>query len=209
MMTEQTSRTTHIPFLPGVFLSPRRPLADLSDAELVRVLLQELSDRESMAAVRTEVNALLSMGPTLTAAVDTGTAELVERAIENAQKLINTQAAVLAQPLLTSRQVSQATGAPGAAGHRSTASRLRGRGDLIGIEIQGRYLFPAFQFDLEHARLHPVVVEVNHVLDALADPWRAAVWWLTAQGRTRPVAMIGRNDKRLLKIAADSVNTPT
>lgn len=188
-------------------MSPRSPLENLTDAELVRVLLHELSSRESMASVRGEVTALLSMGPTLTAATEVGTTDLVERAVENAQKLIDTQAAVLAQPLLTSRQVSQATGAPGAMGHRSTASRLRGRGDLIGIEIQGRYLFPAFQFDLEQARVHPVVVEVNHLLDVLEDPWRAAVWWLTPQGRTRPVTLIGRNDKRLRKLAADS-STP-
>lgn len=189
-------------------LSPRRPLESLTDAELVRVVLHELSSRETMASVRLEVAALLSMGPTLTAATEVGTTDLVERAVQNAQKLVDTQAAVLAQPLLTSRQVSQATGAPGATGHRSTASRLRARGDLIGIEIQGRFLFPSFQFDLEHARVHPVVVDVNHALNALDDPWRAAVWWLTPQGRTRPVTLIGRNDKRLRKLADEADSSP-
>ncbi|MFI9507186.1 hypothetical protein [Nocardia sp. NPDC052566] len=184
-------------------MPPRHPLAKLSDADLVRAVLYEINQRESFAAVRTELSALLAAGPTLTAALEAGTGDLVDRAIKRAAKVIEVQNAILEQPLLTSSQVSKALGTPGTS-HRSTASRLRAGGGLIGLNIQSRYLFPAFQFDFEHARVFDVVTEVNRHLDAVGDPWRAAAWWMTEQHAVRPVELIGRDDRRLRDLAGIS-----
>ncbi|WP_458683577.1 hypothetical protein [Prescottella equi] len=183
--------------------SRRAPLETLTDAELVRVVVTELDRRRSFAAVRDQAVALLAMGPTLTAATEAGVGQLVEDAIRRARALMDEQALVLDQPLFTAVEVSQALGARGN-GNRSAASRLRARGDIIGLDVQGRFVFPAFQFDLTRACVHPVVAEVNHRLGAHDDPWGAAGWWLAKQGRTVPVDLVGRDEKRLLAMAAES-----
>ncbi|MDH6283983.1 hypothetical protein [Prescottella agglutinans] len=179
----------------------RTSLAELTDAELVRTVVTELDRRRSFAAVRDQVTALLAMGPTLTEATEAGVGQLIEDALVKARALMAEQALILDQPLFTAVEVSQVLGARGN-GNRSAASRLRARGDIIGLDVQGRFVFPAFQFDLPHARVHPVVAEVNHQLGAFDDPWGAARWWVTKQGRTAPMELVGQGEKRLRTLAA-------
>lgn len=65
---------------------------------------------------------------------------------------------------------------------RSPASRLRDRGDIVGYEIGGRYLYPSFQFDAATAKVRPVVSEINRLLGAKHDPWGVSSWWLSPSG---------------------------
>lgn len=180
------------------------PLSELTDVELVRAVLDELPNREAFASVASEVVALLSMGPTLTAVTEAGLQSHVDKAVQKGQELLARQSLILSEAMFTSREVAQAVGAQGA-GHRSTAPRLRNRSDVVGLNVQGRYLYPAFQFDVQRAIVHPLVSEVNHQLKVVERPWWAAAWWLTptlTDGR-RPVDLLG-NRSRLLALAADS-----
>lgn len=180
------------------------PLSELTDVELVRAVLDELPKREAFASVSSEVVALLSMGPTLTAVTDAGLQSPVDTAVRKGQELLARQSLILSEPMFTSREVAQAVGAQGA-GHRSTAPRLRNRGDVIGLSVQGRYLYPAFQFDAQRAIVQPLVAEVNHLLKVADRPWWAAAWWLSpglSDGR-RPIDLLSSRS-RLLALAADS-----
>lgn len=179
----------------------RAALSELTDAEFVREVLKELDSRRTFSTVRDQLGTLLAMGPTLTAATEAGIGPLVEDALTRARMLMAEQMLVLEQPLFTAVEVSQVLGARGG-GNRTAAARVRARGDIIGLEVQGRFLFPAFQFDIAQARVHPVVAEVNQLLDALAEPWGVALWWLTTQARTKPIDLIGRGEKRLRSLAA-------
>lgn len=68
---------------------------------------------------------------------------------------------------------------------RDRASRLRRKGELLGVDVAGRVLYPAFQIDAARAALRPGVGEANQLLNALEDPWGVASWWLSPHGRLR------------------------
>ncbi|WP_407561819.1 hypothetical protein [Streptomyces sp. 184] len=65
--------------------------------------------------------------------------------------------------------------------------------------------YPAFQFAPGGGAPYAVVLEVNRVLLADADPWGAADWWLTANawlGDDTPAAARGkRPDRELVDVA--------
>lgn len=181
-------------------MTPRDPLANLSDPELVRAVLTEIDNRPSFAAVRDQLAALLTMGPTLTAVTDAGVGQLIEQSLAAARGMIAEQNVVLGQPLFTAVEVAEAVGARGAS-NRAVASRLRARGEIVGVEVQGRFLFPAFQFDVGRARVHPVVAEVNRQL-AGRDAWLVARWWATAVEDVAPLELIAADPESLRARAA-------
>ncbi|GAA4748835.1 hypothetical protein GCM10023350_37270 [Nocardioides endophyticus] len=112
--------------------------------------------------------------------------------------------AVLDEPLLESTAVGEALGRSGTNG-REAASKLRLAGRLVGIKQANRYLFPAFQIDLAHQRVAPVVAEVNQLLDAADDPWGVASWWISASprlGGKAPRDLIGTADESDLVVLA-------
>lgn len=78
---------------------------------------------------------------------------------------------------------------------REAASRLRDRGELLGLREGNRFLYPAFQFDATAPALRDVVAAVNRFLDAKADPWAIASWWVSPHGRlpagTAPKDLLG------------------
>ncbi|MEU6844237.1 hypothetical protein ABZ930_20450 [Streptomyces sp. NPDC046716] len=94
-----------------------------------------------------------------------------------------------------------------------TATEVRGRlagteppPDLIRLadpEHGDRY--PEFQFPVGGGAPYQVVLEINGLLCADADPWGAADWWLSANawlGGRRPAALLGdRADGELLDAA--------
>jgi hypothetical protein len=71
---------------------------------------------------------------------------------------------------------------------------------LIRLEDDdGRTRYPAFQFE-PRGRPRPVVLAVNTILDADADPWGAADWWLCPHAwlRAVPADLVDRVDDHLL-----------
>jgi hypothetical protein len=119
-------------------------------------------------------------------------------------------------------------GATGSAGwddyHREVQARLlelpalspdevRDRGvdpdDSWLIRLTGPDLevhLPAFQFAGPGAPW-PVVLEVNRLLDAAADPWGVTCWWVDPHARLDavPAGLLGRGQDRLLVRAAAAV----
>lgn len=112
--------------------------------------------------------------------------------------------AVLDEPLLESSAVAEALGRSTTNG-RETASRLRLSGRLVGIKQANRYLYPAFQFDLDRRQVPAVVADVNELLDAGGDPWGVASWWISANprlGGRAPRDLIGKRQESDLLVLA-------
>lgn len=81
------------------------------------------------------------------------------------------------------------------------------RPDLIRLPLDdGDVVVPAFQFD-QSGLPHPVVLEINRLLDAERDAWAVADWWLSDNARlgAAPSALLGRTDDDRLMAAARSV----
>ncbi|MCK9925945.1 hypothetical protein MXD62_02005 [Frankia sp. Mgl5] len=88
---------------------------------------------------------------------------------------------LLAAPARTAGELRETGGDPDAPG----LIRLRRAGGMIQL--------PAFQFD-ERLRPRPVVVTVNRLLEAEADPWGVASWWLDRNSWLggAPADLVGR-----------------
>jgi len=114
--------------------------------------------------------------------------------------------AVLDEPLLESAAVAEALGRSATNG-REAASRLRLSGRLVGIKQANRYLYPAFQFDLDRRQVPSVVSDVNQLLDAACDPWGVASWWISANprlGGRAPRDLIGEHEESDLLVLASA-----
>jgi hypothetical protein len=72
--------------------------------------------------------------------------------------------------------------------------RLRRTNRLLAVPKGQTFVYPAFQFDFERQRVHPIVAWVAKLLDAQDDPWGVVSWWLTPNARLRD----GRAPKDLL-----------
>ncbi len=87
------------------------------------------------------------------------------------------EAGILRHPMLDSSGLARALGSS-SSNPREYASRVRARGDVVGLPRANGHVFPAFQVDVTRGRVWPIVVEINHRLDAKEDPWGVASWWL-------------------------------
>ncbi len=99
--------------------------------------------------------------------------------------------------LLTAAAVSRLLGST-SKNPRQLANRWRSAGRLLGVPHRNQYLYPAFQIDAEHVRLHEAAEEVNVLLCAQDDPWGVASWWLAPNGRlggAAPADLIGDEDR--------------
>jgi hypothetical protein len=117
--------------------------------------------------------------------------------------------AVLDLEMLEAAAVAQALGSR-AHNVGEIASRRRRAGDILGVSVNNRFLYPAFQFDLARSHVIPVVQEVNRLLGAATDPWGMASWWTSANGRlrdARPMDTVGTDPDAVL-VAARSVIAP-
>ena len=85
---------------------------------------------------------------------------------------------MLSQPTFTSEAVAEALGSD-SVNARQYANAKRRRGELLGLPVKNRNLFPAFQIDVEKHRIWPGVIEVNRLLCAADDPWGVASWWFS------------------------------
>lgn len=115
------------------------------------------------------------------------------------------RAAVLSVDMLDSSAIGRLLGV-GVRNTREEASRLRRRGELLGLPNTRRtYVFPAFQFDVAGRCLNPVVAQVNEELDALGDPWGVGSWWVSPHARlsgVAPRALVGTDREEDLLVLA-------
>jgi hypothetical protein len=89
---------------------------------------------------------------------------------------------VLEEEALSSSEVSRLLGSE-STNARQYAMELRKRGELLGVKVRSRHLYPAFQFDVAHQRVHDVVKKVSHILGADRDPWGVLSWWVSPNAR--------------------------
>ncbi len=117
--------------------------------------------------------------------------------------------AVLDVEMLEAAAVAQALGSR-AKNAGEIASRRRRKGDLLGVPVNNRYLYPAFQFDLARQHVVVAVQQVNHLLGAAEDPWGVASWWVGANGRLRGARPmdIASTDPDTVMAAAQSIVAP-
>ena len=125
----------------------------------------------------------------------------------HAERLLQAQAhrEVLDEKMLTAEAVADALGSR-SVNPRQYANTRRRKGELVGLPVKNRRLYPAFQFDAEKQRVRPSVAEVNRLLGAADDPWGAASWWFSADawlGGERPADVVARDggDARVLAAA--------
>ena len=115
------------------------------------------------------------------------------------------RSAVLNTAMLDSHGVAAAVGVKGK-NLREAASDLRRKGDVVGVKVGQRYLYPAFQFDLGEQQVWPVVATVNHVLNAGSDAWAVASWWISENPRLgwrTPKDLIGTPEQDDLIVLAN------
>jgi hypothetical protein len=89
---------------------------------------------------------------------------------------------VLEEEALSSSEVSTLLGSE-STNARQYAMELRKRGELLGVKVRSRHLYPAFQFDVAHRRVYEVVKEVSRILGADRDPWGVLSWWVSPNAR--------------------------
>lgn len=108
--------------------------------------------------------------------------------------------------VLDARQVHEIYGST-ADNTAALASRWRSAGKIFGIDIAGRTVYPAFQFD-DAGRPKSVVAEV---LQALVPhgPWQIASWFTTPNGwlanDRRPVEVMDDEPEEVVAAAKDAV----
>ena len=87
------------------------------------------------------------------------------------------------------------------------ASRWCGAGKIFGIDIAGRTMYPAFQFD-ETGRPKPIVSKVLQILGPRGS-WQVASWFTTPNGwlpdDRSPVEMMDEDPEGVVAAAKDVV----
>jgi hypothetical protein len=166
---------------------------------------------QQLGAVRDEVLAVMLVGlgaqeeVALALPVPSAGAVAGQLEIEHAAKAV-----VLEHEMLSAEQVAAALRSR-SVNRRGRASALRKDSKIVGLEVSGRTLYPAFQFDRARARVYPVVVEGNQVLDAANDPWGAASWWLSssswlADGRSPADLVVAGEDATVRELISALVD---
>jgi hypothetical protein len=92
------------------------------------------------------------------------------------------------------------------ANRRSLAQRWRSERRIFGVEIQGRYVYPGFQFDPESGQPKPVIARI---LKSLPGPlrdggWQLALWWDNAVDTLefrRPVDIVDEDPEAVVSAA--------
>jgi hypothetical protein len=101
--------------------------------------------------------------------------------LQDAQIEASARENVLKEGVLSAKEVAELIGVKNT-NSRAWASRLRGLGRLVGLDVNGKTLYQAFQFDPQARRVRPIVDKLNPALGAKEDPWGVASWWLSESG---------------------------
>jgi hypothetical protein len=119
-------------------------------------------------------------------------------------------AAIWEEELLTSSETALRLGAKPS--NREKINSYRRRSILLGLprDEGRRYLYPAFQLDPQRQEIRPEVWKVNELLDAAADPWGVASWWISLHGRlgSRPMDLVGTAEASTVVRAAEAALEP-
>ena len=84
---------------------------------------------------------------------------------------------------LGAKEVARFLGSRSSTNLRQLALEHRKRGDLLGVKVSGKFLYPAFQFDEARQEVYPVVKEINKILSSESDPWAVFDWWVSPNAR--------------------------
>jgi len=90
------------------------------------------------------------------------------------------------------------------------AGRWRGDGKIFGIDLQGRTVYPAFQFDAS-GKPKPIIAKVLRVLGGKPGPWQIAIWFTSANGWLDgrcPVDVMDTDPDAVIEAARD-IGEPT
>jgi hypothetical protein len=90
---------------------------------------------------------------------------------------------LLDEPSLDAVAVAKYFGSDASSNPRQYAMEQRKRGTLLGVKVKGKYLYPAFQFDVSRQEVYPIIKEVNRILSSDSDPWAVLSWWTSPNGR--------------------------
>ena len=122
-------------------------------------------------------------------------------ALEHARLASEAVAAIWTQELLTSPEAARRL----APTLRQKIDSYRRRSLLLGLPRDGgqRFLYPAFQIDATRQEIFPEVREVNERLDAAADPWGVASWWISPNGLlgVSPMDLVGHSAPSVVEAA--------
>ena len=171
-----------------------------AEGEVIRELVAEAKGRlrGEHAAVRDVAKALF---PERTTRLSAGMLLQIERNVS-----------VLASVgrefgLLSSREVGKLARS-GSKNEHALANRWRADGKVFATTVEGKPLYPGFQFDQVDGRPRAVVAEVIKALGPDADGWTLAVWFVSANARlddARPVdVMVTAPAAVVAAAAADS-----
>jgi len=130
-----------------------------------------------------------------------------ERLLRDALLRGEVEQRVFEEAMLEAEAAGQVLGSRAKSNPRQYPNKLRKDGVLLGVPHGNRFLFLAFQFDTKRRRIHPVVQEVNLLLEAKNDPFGVASWWITPSerlGGRPPKDLIGRNDEEQIRALAEA-----
>lgn len=150
--------------------------------------------------VRDDVERLvLSMMPATPRVAEAGLTEQARRNAELRQHVLDSF------EFLDAAAVARLSGSK-SANPRARASRWANEGRIFGITVNGRALYPTFQFD-EHGQPRQVVADVLERLRQLnLSSWAIAIWWDTGHdvlGWRTPAAVLV-DDPAVVLAAADT-----
>jgi len=140
-----------------------------------------------------------------------GPARVIADLAEDAVIRAGARRHVLDEPMLDARGLAIALGSRSVNPSQYAAAKRR-RGEVLGLPLNGRFLFLSFQVDSERQAVRPAVRETNVLLGAAGDPWGVASWWVSGNERLsgkRPADVVC-DDARALDVvrAARAVTAP-
>jgi hypothetical protein len=107
--------------------------------------------------------------------------DLTDSTLRQARLAGEAIATIWEERMLEPRAAAEALSAK--ATNREKVRSYRERSWLLGLPRDRSYLYPAFQFDPRKRELYSEVRQVNELLDAAADPWGLASWWVSPNDR--------------------------
>jgi hypothetical protein len=135
--------------------------------------------------------------------------DLTDSTLRQARLAGEAIATIWEERMLEPRAAAEALSAK--ATNREKVRSYRERSWLLGLPRDRSYLYPAFQFDPRKRELYPEVRQVNELLDAAADPWGLASWWVSPNDRlggARPLDLVGTARAEEVIRAAQAVVEP-